>query len=419
MKILTITYGYPPYHQGGYELRCRDVMEQLKLKGHEVRVLTTRHPSNWHSIKTNEPGIYRKLHHKFKARWLAEKVLFDTMDIRSIRRQVREFEPDACFLWQIATLSDMIIPYLAKQNVALVHDVADIGLLHAAKVQKRGLYFNDKPDEKPIKKAIKKIAYGIIKGVSGGLLQPHWEWPEEMRVYFNSENIRNDALAAGIPVSDARVIYAGIDPKVFVYRERSLIGDPVNIITPGRVVPLKGTRDAILLVKALQERGIDSRLTLPGGIGDQSYYDDLKELVSRLDLQDCVEFPGLLSQQELATLYKKSDICFFPSYWQSGLSAVPLEAMACGCAVITYGNENSREVILNNQTGFIIPQGDCDAAGLVIKRLIDDPDLYRGIMDNAHSKIERNFTMERYVDDIEGFLEETLQVSGNNTGEIK
>ncbi|MCJ7658158.1 MAG: glycosyltransferase, partial [Anaerolineales bacterium] len=104
MKILTITYAYPPYHQGGYEIRCRDVMERLKQRGHEVLVLTTRHPSNWHAIKTNEPGIHRKLHHKFNARWLPVKVLFDTMDTRFIRKAISDFKPDLVYLWQIATL---------------------------------------------------------------------------------------------------------------------------------------------------------------------------------------------------------------------------------------------------------------------------------------------------------------------------
>lgn len=410
MKILTITYGYPPYHKGGYEIRCRDVMEKLKQKGHEVVVITTRYPSNGKAIKTNELGIFRVMHHKFEPQSLLERIIHDIRDVRFLKRKIKEFKPDIIYLWQIATLSNMIIPFCAKLDIPLFHDVADVGLIYDAKVQKQGLYFVHQADDSKIKNQLRELAYKVIRFISGNLLQPHWDWPEEMRINFNSKNIKQDALEAGIPVEDSKVIYAGIDTQKFSFKERVALSNPIQIIIPSRIVPLKGTRDSILLVKYLKEKGLTVKLILAGGIGDQLYYDEMQQLIKRSGLEGVVEYPGMVSQEELAEIYRQADICFFPSYWKSGLSAVPLEAMACGCVVISYGNENSTEVIEDGHTGFIVPEGDFELAANIIQRMINNSTTYQEIISNARREIDSKYTMDRYVDDIEAFLIENIKI---------
>jgi glycogen synthase len=43
VKILVITNLYPPHHAGTFDLRCEAVVNNLKLRGHTVRVLTSTH----------------------------------------------------------------------------------------------------------------------------------------------------------------------------------------------------------------------------------------------------------------------------------------------------------------------------------------------------------------------------------------
>ena len=414
MKLLTLTYAYPPYHKGGYEIRCRDVMERLKQKGHEVLIVTTRHPSNRDAIKFNEPGIFRVMHHKFEPQTFPQRVLNDIKDTRFLKRIIEKYRPDVIYLWQIATLSNMIIPFCANLNIPLYRDVADVGLLYDAKVQKQGLYFRSQPDDSRIKTLLREVAYKAIKLLSGNLLQPRWDWPLKMKINFNSENIKKDALKAGIPVEDARVIYAGVDTDIFTFNQKKALNSPLQIITPGRIVPLKGTRDSVLLLKYLVDQGIESGLTLAGAVGDQDYFDDLQQLISDSGLVDHVIYAGMVSQEDLAKLYHQADFCFFPSYWKSGLSAVPLEAMASECLVISYGNENSAEIIENGHNGFIIDEGDYEAAASLIQKLQDDQDQYGNIVACARDEIDKKYTMDRYVDDLESFLLESIQPMEGN-----
>jgi hypothetical protein len=46
MKILVLTNLYPPHHAGTFDLRCESVVNNLKLRGHQVRVLTSTHGMN-------------------------------------------------------------------------------------------------------------------------------------------------------------------------------------------------------------------------------------------------------------------------------------------------------------------------------------------------------------------------------------
>ena len=404
MKLLVITYGYPPYHAGGYELRCKDVLDRLAARGHEVLVITTRYPSNEHAIRTNEPGIFRVLHLKFQTPSIHKKIANDISDIRFIDRKGKEFQPDIIYLWHIVTLSDAIIPYFSRQDFPIVYDSADIGIVHVAKVQKRGLYFKNKTADSIIRKGLKQIAYTGIQLVSLNLLRGYWDWPQNMRVYFNGKNVMKHAQDNGVPVGDGKVIYAGLDLQIFSYQQHKGIIPPLRIITPGRIVTKKGTKDSILLVKYLVEKKIPVKLTIVGQVGSESYYKELVQIIKNDGLEDCVAFIPMVSQQELAHLYHQSDICFFPSYHRSGLSAVPLEAMACGCLVLTYGNENSTEIICEKQTGFIVPEGDYIYIANLVQGLIQNPAKFATITETARLEIEEKYTIGRYIDDIEAFL---------------
>ncbi|MBU1727395.1 MAG: hypothetical protein KJ880_07180, partial [Candidatus Omnitrophica bacterium] len=58
MKILVISNYYPPRVIGGYELACREAVEGLRAKGHEVSVLTSL---SYADTDVKEEGVYRLL----------------------------------------------------------------------------------------------------------------------------------------------------------------------------------------------------------------------------------------------------------------------------------------------------------------------------------------------------------------------
>ena len=122
---------------------------------------------------------------------------------------------------------------------------------------------------------------------------------------------------------------------------------------------------------------------------------------------DKVTFLPMVPQDTIHDLYQLGDICYFASYHKFGLSRIPLEAMACGCIVITYGNEGSDEIVENEKNGFIVRPGDDHAILEIISRLKHNPDLVSSLTRAARQEIETNNSMGYYLDKIESALSST------------
>jgi glycogen(starch) synthase len=422
MKILVITLRYPPYHLGGYEIRCKNIIDELYRRGHEILVIT--------SIKETTPRgphqavpyqIFRRLHVSLKVesfiarltlrRWsylfgillvFARELLFDLLDIKLIDREIKRYKPDAIYLGHVTIFSKALMPFFSDCAIPIVYDEGGSGLIDSW--EEKGIWYKlieEYASRYSIVNAVKPLIVKIVCKVSANRMKPQWAWPAEMRIFFNSELNRRNSIASGVPVKDMRVIHSGVDIKKFDYRSRIKPGSPVVCIVPGRIEPRKGQMDAVRLLAKLREQGVDAKMLLVGEKWVNSYYLEIENEIKELRLEGCITLVPMVTQDKLVELYHQADICFFPSYQKEGYSRIPLEAMACGCVVISYGNEGSDEIIRDKHTGFIVPPADIQALTDIIKELFSKPDKVREIIETARNEIETNCSMEKYVDSIE------------------
>ena len=185
--------------------------------------------------------------------------------------------------------------------------------------------------------------------------------------------------------------------------------EPINIIMPGRIKSVKGTKDGISLVSELIKKNLNVKIKIIGKVQSEKYLSELLEEINKKNLSSIVEYSPMMSRNALAQKYQQASICFFPSYLQPGLSRVPLEAMASGTLIITYGNEGSKEIIKDGVTGFIVSEGDYSAAADKIESLLEASSLYRKVTQNARQQIKQNHTLDRYIDEIEKYLYESME----------
>jgi glycosyltransferase involved in cell wall biosynthesis len=225
-----------------------------------------------------------------------------------------------------------------------------------------------------------------------------------MQVIFNSQLNCTNAVACGVPVGNSHVIHSGIDTQKFTFKPRTKFGSPLTLIVPGRIEPRKGQLDAVMLLAELREQGLDSKLIFVGQKWANSYYSELEEEIKKQNLEKSVEFFSMMTQDELVGMYYQADICFFPSYQQVGYSRTPLEAMACGCILFSYGNEGSDEIISDTRTGFLVSPAEFRAIANIIKELTSNPITVRKITESAGKVIEVNCSMVSYIDSIEKIL---------------
>lgn len=404
MKILAITDSFPPHHSGGYELRCRDVLIGLMNRGHEVQIITTRCPTKTCGLHKDDQDISRVLVRRSETHTIYTRIVRDIVEMRFINRVVDEFKPDIAYLSHLGDLLNPIFFYFSDRNIPIVFDDGGLGIIHVNRIFHRGIYFHKIERDPIIKKWIKDFVGTIIHVISGNLIPKSLKWPTEIRVFFNSRHSKELALDKGVPVENASVIFSGIDTSVFHFKSETIIHNPLRILLPGRIESQKGTKDAVSLLSILKGLHVPVCLTIVGNEDSQSYFEEIVQKLRLLNLEDKAKILPMVNHEKLAELYRDSDICFFPSYHETGFSRVPLEAMACGCLVISYGNEASNEIIKNGETGYITLPGDIHAVAALITNLISDPIKYQQIVKNAVEKVNREFNMEAYLDRVEDYI---------------
>lgn len=403
IRILAVTDSHPPYHAGGYEIRCKSILDKLQARGHSVHIVTTRPPRNSWSPK-DEENISRVLHQEFRSRGLLRGILDDYRDITAVDKSIRSFEPDIVYLGHIINLTRAIFPYLAETDIPVVID--DGGISASWSFSHRGPWYGliGRRSNSTIKNWMKCLLRTAANKLSHNRLKKTWSWPANISAFFNKKAALEATLDAGVILQDARVIYSGIDVNQFVFVERELKFECVQIVAPGRIEPKKGTKDSILLLKHLRGKNVRAELTIVGGLSSTTYYSELLELMKKLGIQQSITFVPQVDYDQMPRYYRQADICFFPSHHSTGLSRVPLEAMASGCLVITYGKEGSSEVIRHGDTGYIVPEGAIEAAAELICELIATPMSLRNVILNARHAVEQLHSMDSYVDEIEKFL---------------
>jgi glycosyltransferase involved in cell wall biosynthesis len=110
------------------------------------------------------------------------------------------------------------------------------------------------------------------------------------------------------------------------------------------------------LIKAfyeLKKRNVDHKIVIAGKKGWK--YKNIFETVSRLNLQNDIFFTGYIESSDLPKLYNAADLFVYPSLYE-GFGLPPLEAMACGCPVITSNTSSLKEVI--GDAGIMLPPND-------------------------------------------------------------
>ncbi len=171
-------------------------------------------------------------------------------------------------------------------------------------------------------------------------------------IIADSENTKKDIINyLKIPEEKIRVIYLAADEKYkFLNNNIGLkeeLKSNYNIDSP--FILYVGTvelrKNLPLLIKSfyeLKKRGIPHKLIL---IGARNFgFNKILRLVNELRLIDEVIFTGFVPEEDLVKFYNTADIFVYPSLYE-GFGLPPLEAMACGCPVITSNSSSLPEVV--------------------------------------------------------------------------
>ena len=192
-------------------------------------------------------------------------------------------------------------------------------------------------------------------------------------------------------------IYNGLDLTLF--KRASFASTLPLIVAVGRLIAKKGFADLIRACRLLMERGKSFRCEI---IGEGPLEKELHEQVAHPDLQDCVELLGAKPQHEIREHLVAASVFVLPSMidpdgGMDNLPTVIMEAMAAGLPVVSTAIGGIPEMVIQNETGFLVPPGDVVALTDAIERLFDDIGLARRLGERGFQRAKELFSIDKNV----------------------
>lgn len=146
-------------------------------------------------------------------------------------------------------------------------------------------------------------------------------------------------------------------------------GDATHILFLGRIGDRKGVPqlgEALFRMKDVP----GWRATIAG----DGHVEAAQAKAAEYGLTERVDFPGWVGPDRVAELIASADILVLPSFSEN-LPVSIIEAMAAGVAVVATPVGAVEDIVLNEETGLLVPVGDVDALQAALTRLVNDPAL--------------------------------------------
>lgn len=131
--------------------------------------------------------------------------------------------------------------------------------------------------------------------------------------------------------------------------------------------------------------------------GDGSMREELEALAKAEGIGAVAKFLGAVPHDELKKYFKEADVFIFNSSTEGGAMSI-MEAASAGLPTVTSNFNSVDEVVINNETGFIVERDDISEFAVKIEKFYDNPTLRIKMGRRAREVYEQEFTFEIWAD---------------------
>jgi glycosyltransferase involved in cell wall biosynthesis len=239
------------------------------------------------------------------------------------------------------------------------------------------------------------------KRIKGGLVRLLDTLTARIPKYFIavSRHTADSLMRQGYPRDRIRVIYNGVSDEAPLAKSRiskNPTDDRPILGCVGRLCERKGQKDLMKAFRKILDNHPSATLWLIGNDQQKQgeYESELRCLAESLGITGRMVFWG--HQDGVKKLMDQMDILVLPSY-DEGFPLVLLEAMSIGLPVIASGVAGIPEMIVDGETGILIPPGNIGAIGDGIERLMSSPLLRKSLGEKGQKRALKEFSKEKML----------------------
>lgn len=215
--------------------------------------------------------------------------------------------------------------------------------------------------------------------------------------------VTDKAVKAGIGSrSNHTTIYSGmeldwfISPRLNDEQARQKWGIPpgANVVgTIARMVPVKGYDILFDAIPIILRGHPDTYFLL---VGDGPLKEEFIDRAEQLGFAEHVVFCGLVPREEIPTALAAMDVMAHPARYE-GLPRVLVQALAMGKPCVAFDADGTREVVVSEETGYLIQPGDTAAFAQAVNDLLSDPERRRKLGKAGRTRVDPAFRVETMV----------------------
>ena len=216
------------------------------------------------------------------------------------------------------------------------------------------------------------------------------------KVVAVSSFVRDYLISAGIPDGQVEAVPTGIDLNRYTPADgggtlRSELGLPDATVLVGTVAILrvkKGHADLLRAARTVLQSFPDTHFVIAG---DGPQTENLRRLIAELGLEARVHMLGL--RRDVMNILQSLDLFVLPTH-QEALGTAFIEAGAMGLPVVATDVDGVPEVVVDGETGVLVPPRDPAALAAAISGFLENPARRRGFGDNARRRVGSEFSRE-------------------------
>ena len=378
MKILMLTWEYPPRIVGGIARVVHDLSKRLIKGGHDVTVVTYREGELPYYENDKGVEVYRVDNYMITPNNFIDWIMQLNFNL-------------------VAKASELI----AKEgNFDVIH-AHDWLVANAAKTLKHAYNI-------PLVSTIHATESGRNSGIHDET-QRYINDTEWMLTYESTEVIVNSNFMKGhiqglfgLPFDKINVIPNGINltnfngiERDYEFRRQYALDNEKIILYMGRLVYEKGIQHLIAAMPKILDNYHDAKLIIAGKGG---MIDELKAQVEYMGISNKVYFTGYLDAKQVQKMYKCADVAVFPSTYEP-FGIVALEAMLAGVPTVVSDVGGLNEIVEHGVTGMKSYAGNSNSIADSILTLLYDHALAANVAKNAKAKVKELYNWNKIAQD--------------------
>lgn len=379
MKILMLTWEYPPRIVGGIARVVHDLSKRLIKDGHEVTVVTYRDSADVPEYE-NDKGVnvYRVDNYMIHPNNFIDWILQLNFNLVSKATEIINKEGD----FDVIHAHDWLVANAAK-TLKNAYGIPVVATIHATEAGRNSGIHND--TQRYINDTEWMLTY------------------EASEVIVNSNYMKNELQRLfGLPYEKINVIPNGVNLSNFAgverdynFRRQYAMDNEKIILYVGRLVYEKGVQHLIAAMPKILSNYHDAKLIISGRGG---MMDELRQEASNLGLNDKIYFTGYLDSKQVQKMYKCADVAVFPSTYEP-FGIVALESMLAGVPTVVSDVGGLDEIITHGVDGMKAYAGNANSIADSVTALLYDHQLASNVSKKARQKVKEQFNWEKIAQD--------------------